>query len=165
MHAYETYLNSILSELAEKLPKFPDGRINYSNSDIRPVLTCFVKYKDKILLLKRSAKVGTEAGLWCAVSGYIDQFVPVEEKALEELREELNVTKDIIKEIKVAEPYELISEVTWIIFPVLVELNAEPAITIDWEHTEYRWIEPSEMGKYETVPDLVNTLARVLECR
>ncbi len=52
-------LEKILQEFSEKLPKFPDGRIDYSGSDKAPVLTCFVKFGDKILLLKRSDKVRT----------------------------------------------------------------------------------------------------------
>jgi len=38
-----------IKEFANKLPKFPDGRIDYSNSDIAPVITVFIKHKDKIL--------------------------------------------------------------------------------------------------------------------
>ena len=40
---------NLLKELSEKLPKFEDGRIDYSNSDKAPVITVFVKYRDDIL--------------------------------------------------------------------------------------------------------------------
>lgn len=53
----EQKMLEIIKEFAKKLPKFPDGRIDYSNSDIAPVITVFVRYKDKILILKRSDKV------------------------------------------------------------------------------------------------------------
>ena len=46
-------IDLILKEF-DRLPKFPDGRIDYSNSDKAPVLTCFVRFEDEILLLKRS---------------------------------------------------------------------------------------------------------------
>ena len=41
---------SQIQKFSDKLPKFPDGRINYSNSKIAPVITIFIKYKfDKSL--------------------------------------------------------------------------------------------------------------------
>ena len=57
MNQREEKILAIIKEFANKLPKFPDGRIDYSSSDIAPVITVFVKHKDKILLLKRSDKV------------------------------------------------------------------------------------------------------------
>ena len=82
--------NQILSkiqEFADKLPKFDDGRIDYSNSDTAPVITVFVKYKDKILLLKRSNKVNNYPSKWNTVSGYLDEVKPIKNKILEELSE------------------------------------------------------------------------------
>lgn len=155
-----------MREYSGKLPKFSDGRIDYSNSNKAPVLTCFVKFGDKILLLKRSDKVGAYQGLWNTVAGYLDEPRPLEEKVLEELREELNITPDKIKQTKLGEPYELTDNKTqkiWVIFPVLVELNTRPAIKLDWEHTDYKWINPSNLRDYNTVPELNKTLARVLK--
>lgn len=160
----EIILEKVLQEFLEKLPKFPDGRINYSGSDKAPVLTCFVKYKDKILLLKRSDKVRTYQGLWNTVAGYLDEFKSLEEKAREELQEELGITADMIKKIKLGEPYEFSDKKinkTWIIFPVLVELNKEPIIKLDWEHTEYKWINLVDLKKFDIVPNLDETLIRV----
>jgi 8-oxo-dGTP pyrophosphatase MutT (NUDIX family) len=161
----EIVFEEILREFSEKLPKFPDGRIDYSDSDKAPVLTCFVKYKDKILLLKRSDKVRIYQGLWNSVAGYLDEFRPLEEKVLEELREELSITPDLIKQTKLGQSYELIdskAKKIWIVFPVLVELNKEPKIKLDWEHTDLKWIDPADLKNFNTVPDLDKTLAKVL---
>lgn len=157
-------LEKVLQEFSEKLPKFSDGRIDYSSSDKASVLTCFVKYKDKILLLKRSDKVSNYQGLWNTVAGYLDEFKPLEEKAREELQEELGITADMIKKIKLGEPYEFEDKKinkTWIIFPVLVELNKEPVIKLDWEHTEYKWIDSADLKKFDIVPNLEETWGRV----
>jgi hypothetical protein len=35
-------------------------------------------------------------------------------------------------------------------------------VKIDWEHKEYRWINPVDIDTYDTVPGLKNTLERVL---
>ena len=45
----EREIDQRVKELAEKLPRFPDGRIDYSHSDVALVVTCFVKFQDKIL--------------------------------------------------------------------------------------------------------------------
>ena len=45
----EEKILATIKKFTNKLPKFPDGRIDYSNSDIALVITVFVKYKDKIL--------------------------------------------------------------------------------------------------------------------
>lgn len=160
----EIVLEKVLQEFSEKLPKFSDGRINYSSSDKAPVLTCLVEYNDKILLLKRSDKVRTYQGLWNTVVGYLDEIRPLEEKAREELQEELGITADLIQKIKLGEPYELNDKninKTWIIFPVLAELNKEPVIKLNWEHTEYKWIDPADLKKFDIVPNFEETWGRV----
>jgi 8-oxo-dGTP pyrophosphatase MutT (NUDIX family) len=161
----EIIFEDVLREFAEKLPKFSDGRIDYSDSNKAPVLNCFVKYKDKILLLKRSDEVRVYQGLWNSVAGYLDEVGPLEEKVLEELREELGITPDLIKKTALGPPYELTDNKirkTWVIFPVLVELNKKPVIKLDWEHTDYKWIDPADLESFNIVPGLDKALATVL---
>ena len=72
---------------------------------------------------------------------------------------------DLIKQTKLGQPYELTDNKTkkiWVIFPVLVELNKEPVIKLDWEHTDFRWIDPADIKSFDIVPDLDKTLSRVL---
>jgi len=47
-------------------------RVDYTNSKIAPVLICFIKHKDKFLLLKRSDKVLAYKNLWSVLAGFID---------------------------------------------------------------------------------------------
>ncbi|MGB2762025.1 MAG: hypothetical protein WBC21_00590 [Minisyncoccales bacterium] len=49
MDTKEKSILNTIREFAKELPKLLDGRIDYSNSDITPVITLFIKYKDKIL--------------------------------------------------------------------------------------------------------------------
>jgi len=147
------------------LPRFPDGRIDYSNSDKAPVLTCFVRFEDKILLLKRSERVRTYQGKWHTVAGYIDEIKPIRQKALEELEEELKIFSKDVSHFTAGEPYEFFDEgakKSWIVHPVLVELKKKLAVTLDWEHTEFKWISPDEVEGYDTVPKLEESLRRVL---
>jgi len=85
MSTMEQKILERVKEFAKKLPKFPDGRIDYTNSDTSLVLTVFIKYKDKILILKRSNKVGTYQGKWNTVTGYLDEPKPLIEKSKEDM--------------------------------------------------------------------------------
>ena len=152
----EKILNTI-KEFAKKLPRFPDSRIDYSNSDTAPVIRIFLKYKDEFLLLKRSEKVRTYQGKWNAVAGYLDEVKPIRKKVLEEIKEELGVTEDDILSIRIGETFEFTDNIikkTWIVHPILAKLKNKPDIKLDWEHTEHKWIKLEELGSFDTVPHL-----------
>ena len=161
MREEEQKILKTIEEFANKLPKFPDGRIDYSKSDTAPVITVFIKYGDKILLLKRSDKVRTYQRKWNAVAGYLDELRPIREKILEEVKEELGISEDNISQIRIGKPYQFTdtkANKTWIVHPVLTELKNKPEIKLDWEHTEYKWIKPEELKEFETVPNLDKSL-------
>ncbi len=157
MYSKEEKILNTIREFAEKLPKFQDGRIDYSNSDIAPVITVFIKYEYKILLLKRSNKVRTYQRKWNAIAGYLDELKPIREKAIEEIQEETQINRDNILSFHIGETYKFIdSQInkTWIIYPVLVGLNRLPEIKLDWEHTEYKWIKPEQLKEFDIVTNL-----------
>ncbi len=156
----------IIEVFSRKLPKFKDGRIDYSESDTAPVITVFLKYKDKILLLKRSKNVRAYKNKWSTVVGYLDELKPLKLKALEELQEELGIDKNIILSIKTGESYEFTDgriNKTWIKHPLLVELKEEPKIRLDWEHTEYKWIIPEELEDFDIIPNLKESFKRIIK--
>ena len=155
----------IIKEISKNSPKFPDGRIDYSKAKKAIVLTAFVQYKDKILLLKRSEKVGTYQGLWNTVTGYLDEPIPIINKIHEELREELGISEDIIESYSIGKNFKFTDpkiNMTWIIYPAKIILKKNPDIKLDWEHIEYKWIKPEEMKNYKTVPNLDISLKRGL---
>ena len=153
----------IIKEFSKKLPKFKDGRIDYSKSNEAPVITVFIKFKDKILLLKRSDKVLTYKGKWNTIAGYLDEVKPIEDKVKEELREKINV-KEFLS-IKIGKYFKILDKKInkkWIVTPVLVESKDKPEIKLDWEHTEFEWIKPEEMKNYDTVVSLDKSLEKVI---
>ena len=161
----EQKILNITKEFSEKLPKFSDGRIDYSNSNIAPVVIVFIKYKNLILLLKRSDKVRTYQREWNAVAGYLDEIKPIQEKALEEIQEETKISKENILSIQIRESYKFIdSEInkTWIIVPALAELKNKPEIKLDWEHLEYKWINPKELKNFDLVSNLEESFRRAM---
>ena len=165
MSTKERELIKTVEYFAKKLPKFSDGRIDYSKSDTAPVVTVFIKYKDEILLLKRSDKVSVYPGKWNTVTGYLDELKTIREKVLEEIREEIGMGEEDILSYDFGESYEfkdVAANKTWIVHPVLVELKDKPVIKLDWEHTEYRWVKPGEIKNFDIVPRLDESLKRAM---
>lgn len=157
-------IQKILSPF-QHLPRLSDGRIDYANSDTAPVLVCFVFFKGKMLLLKRSSQVRAYAGKWCTVAGYIDEAKSLEEKARRELEQELGLKSSDILSIATGEPYEFRDpdlNKQWHIHPMVAVLEHAMEVTIDWEHADFEWIDPAQLEEYDTVPKLEESLRRAL---
>lgn len=155
----------VFEELTQGLPRFDDGRINFTGVRKAPVLNAVVYHDGKVLLVKRSEKVSAYKGMWNGISGFIDEPKPIEAFARQELLEELSVDDAVINHLAVAEPYEIDDrsiDRIWVVYPVLAILHTEPTIVLDWEHTEYAWIEPSELSTYNYVKDFDKSVAKAL---
>lgn len=148
-------LEEIFLELSKILPKFKDGRLNYTNAKRVLATTAFIFFDEKLLLLKRSEKVGSYKGRWNGISGYIDRLESVEDRMYAELSEEIGVDKENIAKIRVGVGYQFEdSNRNFSVWPVLVVLKNKPEIKLDWEHDEYKWIDPEGLDLFETVPHL-----------
>jgi len=157
MDEREKQILQTVGEFTKRLPKFSDGRVDYSDSDTAPTVTAFIKYRDDILLLKRSDAVRTYKGRWCTVAGYLDEMKPIRKKVLEEVHEELGIDETNVLSIRMGKPYEFKDsevDMTWLVHPALVELKNRPDIKLDWEHTDYKWVRPEELKNFDTVPKL-----------
>jgi 8-oxo-dGTP pyrophosphatase MutT (NUDIX family) len=155
---------NIVKEFSKTKKKFPDGRIDYTNEIECAVITIFVIYDGKLLLMKRSNKVGTYKGKWMAVAGYYDEPVAIRTKVEEELREEIGVVN--YKKIETFDSLLIEDKEinkNWIVFNALVELNTMPEIVLDWEHTEYVWINPKELVNYDVTPSLLQSFRKVFK--
>ena len=129
------------------------------------VVTCFLEYKDKILILKRSNCVSTYQGKWAGISGYIDNpSNNPTDQAYKEIQEETCLTTDDIKLVKQGIPFEIIDiaiKNKWIVHPYLFHIKSKEKISIDWEHLEMKWISPEEISLYHTVPNLKKSWKKV----
>ena len=109
--------------------------------------------------------MGSYPGLWSTLTGYLDEVKPIETKVRVELAEELGIALDPTAALVLGQPYEFRDKAlgrTWTIHPVLLTLADEPAIALDWEHVDYRWVAPAEIGQYACVPNLDRSLRAVL---
>ncbi|MBL7045765.1 MAG: NUDIX domain-containing protein [Parcubacteria group bacterium] len=137
---------------------------DYTNEKVAPVLIVFVRCGDKHLILKRGDKVLAYKNLWSSVAGFIDDDKDLEDKIVEELSEEIGVTKERIKSVKKGEVYtfqDKESDRDWVRHLYLVEV-ADEEVVLDWEHTDYVWISPNEIKDYETTPRLEEDLKKVM---
>ena len=130
----------------------------------KQVVTCFLESNGEILILRRSQQVGSYQGRWAGVSGYIE--TTADEQALVEIKEETTLSLEDLKLIKRGRPLPVKDKefgIKWLVHPYLFHIKDRDKIKIDWEHKEVRWIEPNEIGNYQTVPMLKETLARVYQ--
>jgi PncC family amidohydrolase len=155
--AAEMALTMLIDYLQKRVTEVADSTL-----DEKHVVTCFLEHSRKILILRRSSKVGTYRRSWAGVSGYIETNDI--DQAFTEIRQETQLYQKDLKLIKKGKPLEVIDKNLnrkWIVHPFLFHVKAPDKIKIDWEHTESKWIKPSELKKYETVPGLAKALDRV----
>ena len=128
------------------------------------VVTVFIEYHGKILLLRRSQKVKSMKGKWAAVSGYIERQQESLRQAFKEAYEETGLTNKDINVLNEGKPLEAIDNqadnVTWVVHPFYFRTNTDEII-LDWEHDQHTWIKPAEIENYDTVPRLKEALDRV----
>jgi len=132
----------------------------------KQVVTCFLECGNKILILRRSERVGSYQGRWAGVSGYIEAETTADEQALTEIKEETSLCREDIRLIKKGKTLTIEDDklgVRWVVHPYLFHIEDRRKIKIDWEHKEKKWIVPSDIGKYQTVPMLKETLALVYQ--
>lgn len=153
----------ILKEGDKAIIDADEGTIDIPGVDERKVITVIAKKGDKVLILKRSDKVSTYKGQWAGVSGGLQPGEVPLEAARREMKEETGL-KIGQKEFAIrGEPvYARDGEVLWEIHPFLAEIKEE-SIALDWEHDEYRWISPTDIGNYPTVPKLDKVIETLLK--
>ena len=129
------------------------------------IVTSFIRDNDKLLILKRSDKVKSMKGLWAGISGIIENDEEPLTRAKIEIFEEVGITEDKINLIKATEEMRISSPQyknhEWEIFPFLFEAN-NPKIILNWENSDFKWINIKELENYETVPSLQKVLFNLL---
>ena len=130
------------------------------------IVTSFIKNSDRILILKRSDKVKSMKCLWAGVSGIIEKndTTPLA-RAKTEILEETGINEEEIELLKANERIKIeaaqYKNHEWNIFPFLFSTkNME--IKLNWENSEFKWIKPTELVDYKTVPDLDKILSNLL---
>ena len=136
-------------------------------SEIRPsnpaksltkVISSFLLHQGKFLILKRSKLVGSFQGYWSCISGYCEKEEDPLETAIREISEETQKPRASLTLLKSAGPFyseipAVIFESHWFLFG-----SEDKDIYLDWEHDEFKWVNPAEIRKFKTVPWLENMI-------
>jgi len=129
------------------------------------IVTSFIRDNEKLLILKRSDKVKSMKGLWAGISGIIEKNEDPLKRAKIEIFEEVGITEDMITLVRSSEEMRINSPQyenhEWEIFPFLFEAK-NPIIKLNWENSEFKWINVEELKNYETVPSLQKVLFNLL---
>lgn len=131
------------------------------------VVTCFLLRRarggDRILLLRRSGRVGTYRGRWAGVSGYLEAADPLDQ-AYRELSEEVGLAREDLRLLARGQPLDVPDPRAgrrWLVHPFLFEALAPGRLRLDWEHVAGRWVRPRAVFEFPTVPMLPEALMRV----
>jgi nicotinamide-nucleotide amidase len=157
--AAQTALQILRDELKNRLETLADVPL-----EERHVVTCFLEHQKMILILRRSGKVSTYKRAWAGVSGYLETD-PLDQ-AYTEIREETGLFKSTVKLICTGKTIEVADNrlhTKWIVHPFLFHVTDPERLKTDWEHTEFKWIKPRDLAKYDTVPGLTRALNSVLD--
>lgn len=127
------------------------------------VVTCFLTRNGKVLVLKRSDKVGTYRGRWAGVSGFVETADPLDQAWIE-LGEEVGISRDDATLERVGEPL-LVSDNDakrrYLVHPFRFSMSAHTEPRLDWEHVALLWVFPDEIESMATVPGLYQAWQRV----
>lgn len=141
---------------SKTLPEFSPRpeQVDYTNIRWVPVINCIVTHKDRILLVQRSKDLNFYPGYWNGISGFLDDNCSLEEKAREELAEELGLSADTIVSVLPGDIFEQEApeyKKTWIVHPALVKVNTD-RVTVNWEAEAYRWLTLRETENLNLLP-------------
>ncbi|MCR9220032.1 MAG: NUDIX domain-containing protein [Alphaproteobacteria bacterium] len=140
----------------------PDAAASAGPLETKPVVTAFLRRPDgRILLVRRSARVGSYQGRWSAISGHLEDPTALQQ-ARREILEETGIGAEALTLRAEAPPLAIDAPeygTRWLVHPVLFDLAAGAIPRLDWENLEMDWVEPSHIAARATVPMLAEAYA------
>jgi ADP-ribose pyrophosphatase YjhB (NUDIX family) len=130
----------------------------------RWVVTSFLEDRGRVLLLRRSGRVGTYQGLWAGISGGFEPGRTPLEQAVVEIGEETGLAPEDVQLVETGEQFDVVDQGIgrlWHIQPFRFAALRPEKLRLDWEHTEARWVSVAEAAAYDTVPGLAEAMRRV----
>jgi 8-oxo-dGTP pyrophosphatase MutT (NUDIX family) len=128
------------------------------------VVTVFLKNNGTVLILKRSRQAGSYSGRWSGVSGAVTDGSPLMQ-AIREIEAGTGLKGGEVKFLKAGKEISISDRqggVRWVIHPFLFQAMVPRNVQISECHCDYKWIKPTDLELYETVPALDQALSRVL---
>ncbi len=128
------------------------------------IVTSFLTNSEEILLLKRSEKVKSMKELWAGISGIIENDEEPIKRAKIEIFEEVGIEESgitLMKEgnvILIESPQYVNHQ--WEVYPFLFSCDRKE-IKLNWENSEFKWIDIKDLNRFTTVPSLDKVLTRL----
>jgi|SRR3989344_4633741 len=121
------------------------------------VVAGVVKYRGKILILRKSEDDWNYPGKWSFCSGFVKEFESAEDTVLREIKEETGLKAAILKKGRLFQKGDRKLGKTWTIMPFLCSVKSNK-VKLCHENAEFRWIECKDLGNYPAVPGLEKDL-------
>jgi translation initiation factor 2B subunit (eIF-2B alpha/beta/delta family) len=124
------------------------------------VVTCFLRHGTEVLLVRRSEAVGSYRGRWGGISGYAEGTPG--EAARWEIDEETGLL-EAAELVRSADPIPVEDadrETRWLVHPYLFDC-ASTDVAPNEELADHEWVQPPEILRRETVPNLWEAYAAV----
>ena len=121
--------------------------------EVRVVTSFLENATGQVLLLRRSARVGSFRGRWAGVSGFLEDPTP-EAQARREILEETGIAEpELVLQASGLPVYARDDRRIFVVYPFRFRVRGGE-VHLDWEHTESEWVDPEEIRSRETVPKL-----------
>jgi 8-oxo-dGTP pyrophosphatase MutT (NUDIX family) len=138
------------------------GQVDYTHIRYAPVLNAVVVCRGKVLLLHRSSGMRSYPNCWCGVSGYLDDDRSVEDKARQEILEEVGITADRV--VSMRRGTVLLQEApehgkSWLVVPVVVHVRGRQ-YRLDWESQAAGWFSMAEALGLPLLPGFEAVIAQ-----
>jgi 8-oxo-dGTP diphosphatase len=126
------------------------------------VLNAVVVCRGKVLLLQRSSGMRSYPNHWSGISGYLDDDRSVEDKARQEMLEEVGITGEKI--LSMQRGTVLLQEApdcgkSWLVVPVLVRVG-DRCYRLDWESQAADWFSMTEAMRLRLLPGFEAVIAQ-----
>jgi len=124
------------------------------------VVTCVLRHRGRVLLLRRSDDVGSYTRRWGMVSGHAEGHP--DEQAWTEIAEETGLA-DACTLVRAGDPFDVTDDergTRWVVHPYLFDCERNE-IASNYETTDWAWVDPTEILERDTVPDLWTTYRSV----
>ncbi len=135
------------------------GRVDLPDVEAKPVVSAFLRNRGRLLVVRRSERVGSFRGRWSAISGYVEGREDPRRRAAQEIHEETGMKGARLRGSG-APVITRHGNTAFIVHPFLFDAPTR-RVTLDWENVEYRWITPGELKGLPTVPRLNVVLERI----
>ena len=128
------------------------GLVDANDLIERAVVTAFLEREGRILVVRRSEKVGSFRGKWSGVSGFLEGPDP-EAHARREVEEETGIT-----DLSLLAAGPVVrgrgDQTVYAIHPFRFSAPRGD-VRLDWENVEHRWVTLDEMARLDAVPNLL----------